>query len=610
MMQTHLNSESSTTASLPWRLLVIVAMVAFLAAHSSFAQSSKPLRAGKGPSALGPKVDRVVNVNSRDNAYLDLDTGRIFSRPDKASEEEGEIAWRRHNAIDVAFSATTRRGKKGVLLMGCDLISGPVDGGIWQGSPRSIVTEVTKAEWHGRGAAHFTQTPSSFVFRTREGGVGLLRLLRTEKSAGGYTRRIVVEYALLKNPPSVGDEDVVWGDAVGGIRCAVRPPKAVHAPGESLQFEVTYRNVSDRPITVCVYADVFYTWTGLRVRPLDPGNPGRMGRHGTGPRFPLKRSDFVTLGPGGAAGVSQAIPAEPILKPGRYMVKVELNSINQMEKHILGYKEFCEAHGLQPWSGVIESGIGRFRVLAPSFAQTAEWVRSALQSGMSDRNSILVLEFTAGKPLRSPDDLLQWWWSVPVAGPPPGATFKPDPPASLWKTLADPVGRKPAAAMVSLAAGGKATLTLLEGKLHPVTADAARLGELIANLDSDKFAVRDAATRELSLLGRAAKAALEAAMGAGMSAEATGRAEGFLEACTRDYPTMPESRRFIRAIRVLEKMGSARATKILRKLATGSAKASVTLRARAALQRLENAHSDSASPASHPTSVKAESGSG
>ncbi|MHC4568629.1 MAG: HEAT repeat domain-containing protein, partial [Planctomycetota bacterium] len=159
----------------------------------------------------------------------------------------------------------------------------------------------------------------------------------------------------------------IWGEAVDGIACAVRPVKETFLPGEQLQFDVVYKNTSRQPITVCVYPDPFYVWTQLWV--LDSqGMWVASGQHANGIRSPISNSDFVTLQPGETASVRQniTVPAEGkyILKPGRYTVFASASKINRMWKHIIGFDEFCQKNNLRPWTGVIETGRSSFKIVS------------------------------------------------------------------------------------------------------------------------------------------------------------------------------------------------------------------------------------------------------
>ncbi|MDH4238027.1 MAG: DUF1573 domain-containing protein, partial [Phycisphaerae bacterium] len=158
-----------------------------------------------------------------------------------------------------------------------------------------------------------------------------------------------------------------WGEAVDGIICAVKPVKESFFAGEIFEFDITYKNVSDHPITVCKYPDYFYVWTRLEIL-ASKGNTILSGRHANGIYLSLKASDFATLQPGQTASVRQKIEGYkldllglPI--PGKYAAKVSINEINRMHEHIPKFDEFCRKNNIKPWTGSIKSGPAAFMVI-------------------------------------------------------------------------------------------------------------------------------------------------------------------------------------------------------------------------------------------------------
>ncbi|MHC4085312.1 MAG: HEAT repeat domain-containing protein [Planctomycetota bacterium] len=158
-----------------------------------------------------------------------------------------------------------------------------------------------------------------------------------------------------------------WGEAVDGIICAVKPVKESFFAGEIFEFDITYKNVSDHPITVCTYPDYFYVWTRLEIL-ASKGNTILSGMHASGLYLSLKASDFATLEPGQTASVRQKIEGYkldllglPI--PGKYAAKGSINEINRMHEHIPKFDEFCRKNNIKPWTGSIKSGPAAFMVI-------------------------------------------------------------------------------------------------------------------------------------------------------------------------------------------------------------------------------------------------------
>jgi RNA polymerase sigma factor (sigma-70 family) len=158
----------------------------------------------------------------------------------------------------------------------------------------------------------------------------------------------------------------------------------------------------------------------------------------------------------------------------------------------------------------------------------------------------------------------------------------------LWTDLADGDARKAYQAIHTLAAQPSQAVPFLGDHLQPAAdADPEKVRQLITDLDSDRFAVRAAAAKELSGLGERIEPALRQALEGKLSAEVRKRVEALLAA--PPTPPRPETLRTLRAIQVLERIGTPEAQQILRKLAAGAAAARETRDAKDALERLASA---------------------
>jgi WD40 repeat protein len=143
-----------------------------------------------------------------------------------------------------------------------------------------------------------------------------------------------------------------------------------------------------------------------------------------------------------------------------------------------------------------------------------------------------------------------------------------------------------------LAAAGQKAVDLLKQRLKPapIPPGEARIRQLIEELDSDKFAVREAASQELRKLGVAAKPLLLEALKKDTPLETRQRVEKLLEGL-KDAPLgqlSAETISRIRAIFVLERIGTPDACRVLEILAQGAAGARETAYAQAALKRLQS----------------------
>jgi hypothetical protein len=108
---------------------------------------------------------------------------------------------------------------------------------------------------------------------------------------------------------------------------------------------------------------------------------------------------------------------------------------------------------------------------------------------------------------------------------------------------------------------------------------------LIADLDSEVFAMRDRASRKLERLGDRAEPALRQAQKDRLSPELHERIEKRL-ARLETAGLSPDTLRVVRAVETLEHAGTAEARQLLAKLATGAPEARLTREAKAALRRL------------------------
>jgi hypothetical protein len=126
----------------------------------------------------------------------------------------------------------------------------------------------------------------------------------------------------------------------------------------------------------------------------------------------------------------------------------------------------------------------------------------------------------------------------------------------------------------------------LKARLKPISAvDSPKIEQYIKDLDSNSFDVRQKASDELEKLRELAEPALKKALAAKPGLEVRQRLENLLSRL--DGPlTSSERLRTLRAIEVLEKVGTPEAQDILKVLAAGAPEAGCTADARAALDRL------------------------
>jgi WD40 repeat protein len=157
------------------------------------------------------------------------------------------------------------------------------------------------------------------------------------------------------------------------------------------------------------------------------------------------------------------------------------------------------------------------------------------------------------------------------------------PQESAWHDLASGDARRAYGAVWRLA-GDPQAVRLLGARLQPAQErDAAPVPRLLHQLGSPDFATRERATRALEEIGEAARGQLEAACKDGSSAEVRRRARALLGKLD---PRSAERLREVRAVQVLEYVGTPPARRLLEKLAGGAPGARLTQEAKASLERL------------------------
>lgn len=165
---------------------------------------------------------------------------------------------------------------------------------------------------------------------------------------------------------------------------------------------------------------------------------------------------------------------------------------------------------------------------------------------------------------------------------PASEKLSPEQIESLWADLAGTDAAKAYRAIRTLAADPKQSVASLKRRLKPVAAaDAKQVARLLADLDSERFTVRDKAMRELEKLGESAAAELHKALANKPSLEVKRRIEQLLE-----KQNGPETLRTVRALETLERIGTHAARELCATLAAGAAEAWLTREARATLRRL------------------------
>jgi dipeptidyl aminopeptidase/acylaminoacyl peptidase len=157
---------------------------------------------------------------------------------------------------------------------------------------------------------------------------------------------------------------------------------------------------------------------------------------------------------------------------------------------------------------------------------------------------------------------------------------------ALWSDLSRQDASTAHRAIWTMVAFREQTVPFLLQQVRPVAAvPPERIEQLVAELDSTRFAVRQHAMQELETLGKLAEPILRKNLVAQPSLEARERIEGLLDKLHGPL-TLSTRMKELRAIEVLEHIGTPEARRVLQILATGTPEARLTQEATASLERL------------------------
>ena len=168
-----------------------------------------------------------------------------------------------------------------------------------------------------------------------------------------------------------------------------------------------------------------------------------------------------------------------------------------------------------------------------------------------------------------------------------GKTLSADELTRLWNSLAGDDVAKAFAATFELSDHPKPTIEFLRRQLKPSqAANAERVRKLAGSLDAKSFAEREKAEKELRVLGELAVPHLQAALKDNPSPEKKTRIDRLLAEAAKFLLPPGERLRQVRAIAVLEHIGTDDARRLLKELAGGLPEARQTREAAEALGRL------------------------
>jgi hypothetical protein len=181
--------------------------------------------------------------------------------------------------------------------------------------------------------------------------------------------------------------------------------------------------------------------------------------------------------------------------------------------------------------------------------------------------------------------LLVWDMAAVRARQPKPSPLSDATAAAAWNDLASADAPAACRAIDRLIDAPEQAVPLLRTHLKPAAVvEPARIKRLLAGLDSEDFAEREQAGKELEGLGDSAEPALRRFLAGPPSAEARRRAQALLAAISGSI-TNTALLSSLRAVEVLEHIGTPEALQVLQGLAKGAAEARLTQDAKAALGR-------------------------
>jgi WD40 repeat protein len=157
---------------------------------------------------------------------------------------------------------------------------------------------------------------------------------------------------------------------------------------------------------------------------------------------------------------------------------------------------------------------------------------------------------------------------------------------TLWNELATEDAKKSFRAVCDLTLCPSQAATLLGERLRPAAPTPAALAQWLTDLDDEDYAVRRKAAESIAQLGDLAEPALRQALRGRPTLEVRRRVESLLDRIVAGT-LPPEQLRELRAVEVLELIGTPEAKKVLARLAAGASEARLTREAKSSLQRLE-----------------------
>ena len=173
-----------------------------------------------GRLSFGPLIERVVNADDEGKDFvIDFDSGRVLTPPALESVEQ-RVDWARKNGVE-GVGSVGKNDVSGIMCM--DTVVVPAQGRAWDTfSVREVQRMLVGADYEPEGAkaamnATGKDLPATFVFKTREGGMGILQIVGfTEDPKGVKIRYKMVQQAADKPAEKAEGQEPLGGEAAEG----------------------------------------------------------------------------------------------------------------------------------------------------------------------------------------------------------------------------------------------------------------------------------------------------------------------------------------------------------------------------------------------------------
>jgi hypothetical protein len=378
-------------------------------------------------------------------------------------------------------------------------------------------------------------------------------------------------------------------------------PKPTFSPDRVIELLPDGRLVTWLPPGTSLVADV-YDATGKRVMSRTVAGrqpPLRARMVGEPPVIPLRPEPGVVIFPDGRRTdvvSGRRLPALELREP---------NTLTGRRRRVVADAALIafpiEFTGIHVWESSTGRLVGQMSDSYPErtaavLSPDGRWLAGANQDVVEFRSARLGVE-----PVRLPiqravalafspdgarlavaqagDGVRVWRVPAPTSNRDPERT-----PDDLWATLARSDAPAAWEALWHLLDHPPEATALLASRLKP--AGGRDTAEQIARLDDDRYPVREAASKTLAGRAEAVEDDLRLALRKPKSEEQRIRLEALLGKLDPATPPEGEHLRALRAVWLLERLGTPEAKKLLERLAGGAAGSRVTREAKAALERV------------------------